>query len=328
MSFQDIKGHDNIIHFFKKELGLNRIASSYLFFGPDGVGKTLLADTLAKALNCLEVKADSCDRCISCIKIENKNHPDIMRVDKNEKGSITIEMIRNLQQKINLKPYEARTKAFIIQDSHLMTSEAANCLLKTLEEPPKNSVIILITSKAEELFPTVRSRCRQIKFLPLELKVRIGLIQKSGLSKEDAIFLSRLANSGVSMSLDLENKQGLDIFGYRNKILEEFESKEALLDERSFIFSESKERMKFITLVLEAWFRDILILKSQGDESIVFNFDRSQDLKRLKDKFSFEELEQILKEIEDTQVCIDRNVGPKIAFNNLKMKMAGLRIKD
>lgn len=320
MSFQDIKGRDNIAQIFKKALSSGKVSHAYLFAGPDGVGKTLFASTLAKALNCLEAQADSCDKCASCVKIENKTHPDAIWISVPEKkDSIGIEEIRDLQKKISLRPYEGRTKVFIVQDAHLMTQDSANCLLKTLEEPPKDSVLILISSKPEEMLATVKSRCKQIKFSPLQLQHRVELSIKEGFTKEEAVFLSRLANSGISISADLE---GGGLIAYKNEVLAEFDSKGALLDERSFIFNESKERMKFIIALLEGWYRDVLVVKSAGDVSVIINSDRLAELKTTAANISFETIEGILKEIENTYFCIDRNVGPKLAFNALKLKMA------
>jgi len=319
MSFSDIKGHNNITHFFKRAMALKKVPSSYIFFGPDGIGKTLMAATVAKALNCLREAADSCDNCASCVKIENKNHPDVvwLRIH-DKKDAISIEQIRDLQRQINLKPYEARTKVFIIQDSHLMSEAAANCLLKTLEEPPRNSIIILITPKVEELLMTVRSRCSQIKFEPLESRLKVELTQNLGFLKDEALFLSRLGNSGISISRGI--KAGA-LLAYKNKVLDEFNSGKNLLDENSFVFDESKNNINFIIAVLGSWFRDILLLKAGAPGSLIINSDRIGELKSLKDSFSFEGLENALRKIGDAQFYIERNVGPKLALNKLKMEL-------
>lgn len=318
MLFSEIKGHDSIKFFLKKAIGIKQVANSYLFSGPEAVGKTLTAVTFAKALNCLDAKDDACGACVSCVKIENKNHPDIMFIKTaDKKDSISIEQIRDLQETANLRPYEARAKVFIIQGAHLMSEAAANCLLKTLEEPPRDCVIILITSRPDALLLTIKSRCRQIGFAPLGLKTRIELSEKIGLSKDGVEFLSRVG----AMEFAFLAEDGKDVFDYKNRVLAEFTSDKSLLDETSFIFSESKESMKFMISVLGSWFRDILLLKTAASADLLINFDRAAELKEIKDGYGFEELGAILSEIQFANFCLERNVGPKLALNDLKLKI-------
>ncbi|MDD5449610.1 MAG: AAA family ATPase [Candidatus Omnitrophica bacterium] len=291
MSFSDIKGHNNIVDLFKRALSLKRVGSSYIFFGPDGDGKALMAATLAKALNCLNGTADSCDTCASCAKIDNRNHPDVVWLGvPDKKDLIGIEQIKELERQIALKPYEGRVKLFIIENSDLMSEAAANCLLKTIEEPPRDSIIILITSRPGDLLPTVRSRCAQIRFDPVPQNSQDG---RAGLRD------------------------------YKNRVLDEFNSGKALLDENSFVFEAAGEDMNFIISVLAGWYRDLLVIKSGGPDAFVINSDRIDELKRLRDKFSVKELEDIFEEIGKAGECIERNVGPKLAFNKLKIKLSG-----
>jgi len=322
MSFQDIKGQDRAVDFFKRALKSKQVSSAYLFSGPSGVGKTLLAHTLSKALNCADRDDDACDTCVSCLKVEAKGHPDVIWIDAaDDKEEIGIEQIRELQRRINLRPYEGKQKVFIIQNADAMTQDAANCLLKTLEEPPADSVIILIASNPELLLPTVRSRCKQIKLDPLSPAVRAELALKMGFSKEEALFLSKLSSSGIGEWPDI--KEGA-VFDYRNRVLEEFNSGATLLDEKSFLFNESRDMMKFALSILESWFRDIMVLKSGADRSIIMNSDRAQDLEGVKDRLGFEALESALRETEDAFFCVTRNVGPKVTLNRLKMKISEL----
>ena len=318
MSFQNIKGHDNVKFFLKKTLSTGEVSHSYLFFGPEAVGKTLTAITFAKALNCLNAKDDACNTCASCVKIENKNHPDVVLIEVAEKkDSIIIEQIRSLQEKINLRPYEARKKVFVIQNAHLMNEPAANCLLKTLEEPPRDSIIILVTSRPAELLLTVRSRCKQVKFTSLELRTRIELAGKIRLSEEEIRFLSKVE----AMNVLFLAGQGRNIIEYKNRVISEFISDKGLLDENSPVFEGPKEEKKFMMSVLGSWFRDILVLKAGAGENFLINSDRPAELKKLKDGYSFEELQEALSDIQFANFCLERNVGPKLALNDLKIKL-------
>ncbi len=324
MSFNDIKGHDSIVRFFKRELELDRVASAYLFLGPDGVGKAFLAEVLAKALNCLNGRGDACGACASCAKIDKKSHPDVITIEeKDDKDSISIKAVRWLQEKISLKPYEGRSKVFIIKDADAMTKDAQNCLLKTLEEPPAASVIILVTSRPEQLLPTIKSRCKQVKFTPLELGQRAELAGRRGFWGADAVFLARLGSSGIFFPCGPEDKKGIDsVIEHKNSILDEFNASTTLLDEKGVIFKGKKDAMKFAASVFESWFRDIIVLKSAGDASLVINSDRMAELTRLKDKLSFAWLERAIEEIETAQLYIEMNVSPKMAFNDLHMKIS------
>lgn len=316
MPFSDIKGHDSVKFFLKKTLSSNELSHSYLFFGPDSVGKRLTAVTFAKALNCLGAKDDACGVCASCVKIDNKNHPDVSFIEVAEKkDTISIEQIRDLQERTGLRPYEARKKVFIIQDAHLMTEPAANCLLKTLEEPPRDSIIILVTSRPEELLLTVRSRCKQIRFASLELKARIELAGKAGLSEEEVKFVSDIGVMNAPGA-------GSGVFEYKNRVLEEFISSRDLLDENSPIFENIRDNKAFIISVLASWFRDMLVLKAGAGKDFLINHDRLAELKRSEAGYSLGELQAALGDIQFAYFCLERNVGPKLALNDLKLKIS------
>ncbi|MFH1198999.1 MAG: AAA family ATPase [Candidatus Omnitrophota bacterium] len=166
MSFSDIKGQDSSLEILQGHMKNARLARGYLFLGPEGVGKVLTAKTLAKALNCKENNLDSCDKCPSCLKIESNQHPDVHIVDS-EDAEIKIEDIRNLQSQISLRPYEGRFKVFIIKNAHSLNQASGNAFLKTLEESPGESVIILLSDKPNLLLKTIISRCQAIKFYPV-----------------------------------------------------------------------------------------------------------------------------------------------------------------
>ena len=154
------------IQLLKAQIKNSSLAQSYLFTGPDGVGKSLTAKAFAKAVNCQEPGVSSCDRCVSCMKIEKDAHPDVHVIDVQE-AEIKIEYIRQLQSEISLRPYEAKYKFFIIRNAHNLNIASASAFLKTREEPPLKSLIVLITEKPALLLKTIISRCRVLKFRPL-----------------------------------------------------------------------------------------------------------------------------------------------------------------
>ncbi|MFH1848416.1 MAG: DNA polymerase III subunit delta' [Candidatus Omnitrophota bacterium] len=332
MPFQDVKGQDRAVSFLKKELTSERVSHAYLFSGPQGSGKFLAARIFAKALNCGAEKRDACDACPSCLKIDKGSHPDFSVVrPQGSGGLIKIDQIKQVQSGVGLKPYEGRFKVVIINDGHLMNAEASNCLLKTLEEPPDNSVLILITPKPGKLFLTIRSRCRAVRFDGLSQAARVEILSKDpGMSKPDAVFASRLFNSGLPVSFasqspqDDEEKDILTeegILDFKNRVLDEFFSDDILLDEKSFVFSGPKQRIYLILSVLMSFFRDALVLKNGCSRDLLINADSELLISRAR-RLSRDRIENILRQIAESSFLIERNVAPKQVLNTLKMRFS------
>ena len=186
MSFRDIIGQDRAVRILLKTIERARIPSSYLFAGESGIGKKLTAINLAKALNCLQPRThvsrlttyDCCDACSSCKKIDANIHPDFTLILP-ENGQIRIEEIRAIDSTLSLKAFEGTYKTVIIDDADTLNQSAANAFLKTLEEPPADSLIVLISSNPDRLPDTIRSRCSRINFMPLPPKACEEVIRRA-----------------------------------------------------------------------------------------------------------------------------------------------------
>ncbi len=189
MAFRDIIGQDKAINILVKTMQRGRIASSYLFAGEPGIGKKCTALALAKALNCLTSPVDACDECPSCKKIDSGIHPDFLLISP-ESGQIRVEEIRAIDEMLSLKAFEGRYKVVIVDDADTMNQYAANAFLKTLEEPPEDSLIILVSSNPGRLPDTIRSRCSRINFTPLSStaceRVILNVLQKSDASGDSS----------------------------------------------------------------------------------------------------------------------------------------------
>ncbi|MBI5810144.1 MAG: DNA polymerase III subunit delta' [Deltaproteobacteria bacterium] len=216
-TFKDILGHTKEIEMLKRAVAADRVAHAYLFAGPAGTGKRRVAYLLAAALNCSQSKGlfkgdagegSPCGACVDCSMIEGNTHPNIMEiwpVDRDGKraddGLIRVEQIRDLQGSLNYKAGGGR-KVAIVEDADKLMGQAANAFLKTLEEPPPDSLIILISARHSELLPTVLSRCQRINFKPLpEDMIRDFLIREKGLNGEDASVISRLSAGSLSSAV-------------------------------------------------------------------------------------------------------------------------------
>ena len=163
MDFVNIIGNENIKGLLITSIKTNNLVHSYMFVGPDGIGKKLFAEVFSKMILC-ENQSDSCNSCSSCIRFNSNNHPDFTIVDSEDGKSIKIGQIRLLQEKIAEKPIVSNKKVYIINNADLMNTEAQNCLLKTLEEPPEYAVLILVLSNESKLLNTIKSRCTKILF--------------------------------------------------------------------------------------------------------------------------------------------------------------------
>jgi DNA polymerase-3 subunit delta' len=166
MTWQTI-GHEWAVELLQQSLETDRVAHAYLLSGPPQIGKTRLALDLAQALNC-EQPEPPCGQCPACLKIERGTHPDVRVIEgEGAGGSIKIAQVRQLQREAVLSPYEGRYRVFVLRRMDLATLEAANSLLKTLEEPPAQVVLILTAVQAEQLPSTVISRCQRLDLRPL-----------------------------------------------------------------------------------------------------------------------------------------------------------------
>lgn len=175
MNFSSLIGNEKIKNMLIKNILANNLVHSYMFTGPEGIGKSLFARAFAQMLMCENNKdfkenihySGNCGKCKSCIEFNGLNNPDFIQIDSDGK-IIKIEQIRNFQEKVIEKPIISNKKVYIINDADFMTKEAQNCLLKTLEEPPEFVVIILIVANESKILPTIKSRCMKIGFSKID----------------------------------------------------------------------------------------------------------------------------------------------------------------
>lgn len=215
MALLDIIGQDKAVRILSGTIKRERVPSSILLSGDSGIGKRLAALNYAKALNCLEpVDSDACDRCISCRKIDNEVHPDVTTLLP-ENDEIKIEMIRQAGETLSLRPYEGKKKVLIVDDADMMNISAANAFLKTLEEPPENSLIILVSSSPDRLPDTIRSRCMHVRFHPLSGEAFKQVLSLKADNRDLGPFSAlAIGRPGIVMAKDFakEKKWFMDIF--------------------------------------------------------------------------------------------------------------------
>lgn len=205
MSFAEIVGHDQQIEFLRRVAAAGRLAHSILLAGPPGVGKRLVADALAAMLLCEEKGADACGQCPSCRQLGAGSHPDVLVIGLPKgKREIPIDKARELNQFLRLQPLRGGRKIAVVDDAHLLNLPAQNALLKGLEEPPPESIAILVAHNADALLPTIRSRCQRVLFAPLsEPQVATVLETRLGLPMAEATTLAAEADGSPGRALRL-----------------------------------------------------------------------------------------------------------------------------
>ncbi len=281
MSFQDIKGQDKTLELLKGYIKNDNLQGGYLFTGPEGVGKKIAARETAKVINCMTGGPDACDTCASCKKINNNSHPDVHMLE-HEDSEIKIEQIRLLKKEMGLKPYEARKKVFIINNSHRLNASSSSALLKTLEEPSCDTLIILISDKPALLFKTIISRCKILKFSAFKRAELEGILKKDyQLNDAAAHFLAYFSEGRLGFALRLKEA---GIFKKRDEIIDKFcFSSQKRLEGFSV---ENKEEAAASLNILFSWLRDIYMIKTGLPYQELINFDRVNDLLKITNHFS------------------------------------------
>lgn len=319
--FKDIKGQSRAIKILQKEIATSSISGAYLFTGAAGIGKTLTALTFAKALNCKKEEVDSCDECSSCRKIEHHIHPDV-RIITPENDSIKIEQIRNLKRESSYKLYEGRKKVWIIEKADKFGVAAANSILKILEEPPPQVVLILISQTKEGLLPTILSRCEVIRFFPLPLPEIEKIIAQQLPQSSDRIYiLAKLARGSAGEALYLaKEKNTLKIREELLNALRKNMNLEEIFKLAAQWANHKEKELQRIFDVILFWFRDILILK-QGGEKWLINYDKVKELAREKDKYSAQDIKKIMETIEKARYYLKSNVSQKLVLESLWLRL-------
>lgn len=285
-----IVGHEFQKNLLARSAMEGTVSHAYLFSGPDGVGKKLVAIEFAKLLNCQSeqpsVAAQECG-CNSCTKVDRGIHPDVVIVEYEGIGDIKVDQVREgVEEKLYLKPFEGAFKIVIVDESERMNRSAQNAFLKTLEEPPPNSVIILITSRPQVLLPTIRSRCQIVSFSSLTKdNMQSVLKEKYEFSGEELELLSRLSSGSPGLALRFDK----DIIDWRREVL----TKLAYLDSRSAseiselvesmpteTTAEDTEKLRLAMEFISLWIRDLIMIKIGADEEYITHADIIEDTEK------------------------------------------------
>ncbi len=328
MSLEKILGQDQVKHILSNSLRKNQLAHAYLFFGPESIGKKRTAFELAKALNCLPSgPVEACDDCDSCRKIERELHPDIFLIKPTRstptarEAVIKIDEIRNLQTKLGYLPYEGRTKVAIIDDAEQLNIQAANSFLKTLEEPPDSTILILIVSNIHKLMPTILSRCQTIRFSPLPLSaIKQVLLQQSEIEFDPQELDFRVSRSKGQVKRALE-EDILSLAEYRDELIK-------LIDLISFkninvLFQWTKKMGREHHIIMEVLeemqglVRDMAFLRNSASKGQLINKDLEPQMTSICKRKSSSQWLKLASTIHDTQQTILANANLQLSLENM-----------
>ena len=315
MSFEKIIGQDVAIKAIKNMIAQDQVRGTYLFLGPDGVGKRATAISLAKAVNCESDLRDTDCKCTSCRKIDPGNHPDVFLVyPEGASYSIKIIRIREIIYEASLKPYEAKKRVFIVNDAEAMTEEAQNSFLKLLEEPPKNHILILTSSNMAGILPTVISRCKILKFNKLAQSMIQGFLMSRDFDEDQAILYSHMAMGSIGRAIELKEK---NIVSQRDEIVNNFFLSKSAIFRENVLSDSMKDDVEDTLHILLYWYRDLLVYGFTNTEEELLNIDRRNEISSYAGRFSKKKLQRDVTSILKTIELVRANVNPKSALFNM-----------
>jgi DNA polymerase-3 subunit delta' len=364
MPFRDLVGHRRLLGLLSRSIAQSTLPPSLIFSGPDGVGKCHAAMATAQALNCLSphtrgtgkaggdsqtFEFDACGSCAACTRIARGAHPAVQIIAPGDFGSIKIEQVREAIESAGYRPFEGRRRVFLIDDAESLVAAAQNALLKTLEEPRPASVFILITSMADSLLPTVRSRCSRLRFgrlTPAEL-VSV-LIRDHGYSEGNARAVAAQADGSVGRALAL---QAGEYVGARHVAVDLLKSASTSADPRVRLESAKslsgkspvssartertgrsgagagtgprtdREQVAIHLQVLSSMLRDLSIIATGADTRLLANLDLEAGLTPVAKRFDSARAVRAFTAVDRAQEALGRNVSPKVIADWLALQL-------
>ena len=326
-SFKDVVGHKDILKYISSAVENNRVSHAYILNGERGSGKKMLANLFAMTLLCETGDNEPCGKCHSCKQAESGNHPDIIRVTHEKPNSISVDDIRTqVNNTVDIKPYQGPYKVYIIPQADMMTPQAQNAILKTIEEPPSYAVFLLLTENAETLLPTINSRCVMLKLRNIkDTLIKKYLMENLEIPDYKADMCTAFAQGNMGRAIMLANSD------HFNEIREE--AVQLLKHISEMELNEIVAAVKNISVykleitdyldIIMIWYRDVLLYKATKEiDKVVFK-DQLQSIKEQARKSSYEGIKLILESLEKAKARLKANVN-----FDLVMELLFLTIKE
>lgn len=328
--FIDVVGHNDIINYIQSAIKFDKVAHAYIFSGEKGIGKSMLAELFSQVLICENPKechinnqliVNFCKECRGCVQAMSNNHPDVRILQREKARSIGVDEIREqINNDVVIKPYTSQKKIYIIPDAHLMTEQAQNALLKTIEEPPHYAIIILLAESADALLATMQSRCVVLRFKNIrDTEVSKYLIENESVPDYEAKVCSAFAQGNIGKAIILATSQRFEEVKEKTMYMLCRIHRSKTGDMSRFIkdLVECKDNINDYLDIVAVWYRDILMYKTTNDMSKVVFQEYINTIKDIASESTYEGIEQVLLGIETVKQRLKANVNFELVMELL-----------
>lgn len=322
---KDILGNEILKEHFVAAVRHQKVSHAYIIEGEKGSGKKMLAEAFAKILQCEQGEEEACGQCTSCIQMEHRDHPDVIRVVHEKPNVISVhEMREQVVNTIDIKPYKGPYKIYIIDEAEKMNNAAQNAILKTIEEPPSYAILLLLTTNRGAFLPTILSRCILLNVKPVpEIAIKKYLMEQFHIPKETAEFCAGYSMGNIGKAKDAAlSEEFLEIRNFNISVLQYIhETEDFEIVEKVKTLKKWKDSINDCLDIMLMWFRDILLLKVAGqDKNLIFKENYSV-IKRQSELLPLEGIEDILRKIDQTRMRIKANVNFDTSLELLLMEI-------
>lgn len=312
----NLLGHEWAVDMLRNHVARGEVRHAYLFSGPPGLGRRTLALRLAQALNCEKPLAagEPCHLCRSCKQIESMTHPDLSVIQaETEGGTLKVDQVREIQRVLNLKPYQSSYRVALFLRFHEANDNAANALLKTLEEAPSHVILILTADNPEQLLPTVISRCEVLRLHPLPVEAISADLIERGVEEDQARLLAHISGGRPGYARRLAEDASL--LEKREERLNDLQTLLPAPRVEKFSYAEKlakdKDAMRQTIMVWLSYWRDVL-LRVAGAETALVNIDRNMEIEFLAGRLDISAARQVVSGLESALEKMDRNVNSRL----------------